>query len=179
MQTELLFNEELIRDAISFELSQGGQVFVHNRVENIAEIAGIIQRTVPDARIAIGHGQMDGDRLEDVMLGFMEAEYDVLVATTIIESRLDISNANTIIINEAHHFGLSDLHQMRGRVGRSNKKHSVICWHHPKYYLPRKPKTPEGHCWFQRHGQRFSDCDARPWYSWCRQPAGRRTKRVY
>ncbi len=124
VQTELhSFNEELIRDAISFELSRGGQVFfVHNRVENIAEIAGIIQRLVPDARIAIGHGQMDGDRLEDVMLGFMEAEYDVLVATTIIESGLDISNANTIIINEAHHFGLSDLHQMRGRVGRSNKK---------------------------------------------------------
>ncbi len=124
VQTELhTFSEELIRDAVSFELSRGGQVFfVHNRVNDIAEIAGIIQRVVPDARIAIGHGQLDGDKLEDVMLGFMEGDYDVLVATTIIESGLDISNANTIIINQAHNFGLSDLHQMRGRVGRSNKK---------------------------------------------------------
>ncbi|MDX2174064.1 MAG: transcription-repair coupling factor [Bacteroidota bacterium] len=124
VQTELhTFNEELIRDAVSYELSRGGQVFfVHNRVNDIAEIAGIIQRMVPDARIAIGHGQLDGDKLEDVMLGFMEGDYDVLVATTIIESGLDISNANTIIINQAHNFGLSDLHQMRGRVGRSNKK---------------------------------------------------------
>ena len=124
VQTELhSFNEELIRDAVSYELNRGGQVFfVHNKVQNIMDIAGIIQRLVPDARIAIGHGQMDGDKLEDVMLGFMEGEYDVLVATTIIESGLDISNANTIIINDAQNFGLSDLHQMRGRVGRSNKK---------------------------------------------------------
>lgn len=124
VQTELhVFDEELIRDAVSYELNRGGQVFfVHNKVQNIMDIAGIIQRLVPDARIAIGHGQMDGDKLEDVMLGFMEGEYDVLVATTIIESGLDISNANTIIINDAQNFGLSDLHQMRGRVGRSNKK---------------------------------------------------------
>jgi len=124
VQTELHnFNEKLIRDAISYEINRGGQVFfVHNKVQNIKDIAGIIQRLVPDARIAIGHGQMDGDKLEDVMLGFMEGEYDVLVATTIIESGLDISNANTIIINDAHNFGLSDLHQMRGRVGRSTKK---------------------------------------------------------
>jgi transcription-repair coupling factor (superfamily II helicase) len=124
VQTELhTFDEELIRDAVSYELSRGGQVFfVHNKVQNIMDIAGIIQRLVPDARIAIGHGQMDGDKLEDVMLGFMEGDYDVLVATTIIESGLDISNANTIIINDAQNFGLSDLHQMRGRVGRSNKK---------------------------------------------------------
>jgi transcription-repair coupling factor (superfamily II helicase) len=124
VQTELhSFSEELIRDAVSYELSRGGQVFfVNNKVSNISEIAGIIQRLVPDARIAIGHGQMDGDKLEDVMLGFMEGDYDVLVATTIIESGLDISNANTIIINDAQNFGLSDLHQMRGRVGRSNKK---------------------------------------------------------
>ncbi len=123
VQTELhVYNEELIRDAVSHELNRGGQVFfVHNKVQSINEIAGIIQRLVPDARIAIGHGQMDGDKLEDVMLGFMEGDYDVLVATTIIESGLDISNANTIIINEAQNFGLSDLHQMRGRVGRSNK----------------------------------------------------------
>lgn len=124
VQTELhTFNEELIRDVVSYELNRGGQVFfVHNKVQNITDIAGIIQRLVPDARIAIGHGQMDGDKLEDVMLGFMEGDYDVLVATTIIESGLDISNANTIIINDAQNFGLSDLHQMRGRVGRSNKK---------------------------------------------------------
>jgi transcription-repair coupling factor (superfamily II helicase) len=124
VQTELhVFGEELIRDAISAELNRNGQVFfVHNKVQNIMDIAGMIQRLVPDARIAIGHGQMDGEKLEDVMLGFMEGDYDVLVATTIIESGLDISNANTIIINDAHNFGLSDLHQMRGRVGRSNKK---------------------------------------------------------
>lgn len=124
VQTELhTFDEELIRDAVSYELNRGGQVFfVHNKVQNITDIAGILQRLVPDARIAIGHGQMDGDKLEDVMLGFMEGDYDILVATTIIESGLDISNANTIIINDAQNFGLSDLHQMRGRVGRSNKK---------------------------------------------------------
>jgi transcription-repair coupling factor (superfamily II helicase) len=124
VQTELHhFDEELIRDAIRFELNRGGQVFfVHNKVQSIVEIAGIIQRLVPDARIAIGHGQMEGHKLEDVMMGFVEGDYDVLVATTIIESGLDISNANTIFINDAHQFGLSDLHQMRGRVGRSNKK---------------------------------------------------------
>ena len=124
VQTELsTFSEEVIRDAVSHELSRGGQVFfVHNKVQSITEVAGMLQRLVPDARIAIGHGQMDGKRLEDVMLGFMEGDYDVLVATTIIESGLDISNANTIIINDAQNFGLSDLHQMRGRVGRSNKK---------------------------------------------------------
>lgn len=124
VETELLgFDEERIRDAIRFELQRGGQVFfVHNKVQSILEIAGTLQRLVPDARIAIGHGQMEGEKLEEVMLGFMEGEYDVLVATTIIESGLDISNANTILINDAHTFGLSDLHQMRGRVGRSNKK---------------------------------------------------------
>ncbi len=122
--TELhTFDEVLIRDAITYEMNRGGQVFfVHNKVQSITEMTGIIQRLVPDARIAIGHGQMDGDKLEDVMLGFMEGDYDILVATTIIESGLDISNANTIIINDAQNFGLSDLHQMRGRVGRSNKK---------------------------------------------------------
>jgi len=124
VQTELhTFNEEIIRDAIMFEVSRGGQVFfVHNRVQNIMEIAGMISRLCPDVKVAIGHGQMEGDKLEQVMLNFVEGEYDVLVATTIIESGLDISNANTIIINQAHMFGLSDLHQMRGRVGRSNKK---------------------------------------------------------
>lgn len=124
VQTELIsFSEEAIRDAISYELSRGGQVyFVHNKVQSIQEVAGIIQRLVPEAIVTVGHGQMEGDKLEDVMLSFIEGEYDILVATTIIESGLDISNANTIIINDSQNFGLSDLHQMRGRVGRSNKK---------------------------------------------------------
>ncbi|TBX70771.1 transcription-repair coupling factor [Flavobacterium silvisoli] len=117
------FNEELIRDAISYEIQRNGQVFfINNRIENIKEIAGMIQRLVPDARIGIGHGQMDGAKLEELMLGFMNGDFDVLVATTIIESGLDVPNANTIFINNANNFGLSDLHQMRGRVGRSNKK---------------------------------------------------------
>jgi transcription-repair coupling factor (superfamily II helicase) len=117
------FSEEVIRDAIGYEVSRGGQVyFVNNRVKNIQEVAGMITRLVPEARIGIGHGQMDGKKLEDVMARFIEGSFDVLVATTIIESGIDISNANTIIINDAHQFGLSDLHQLRGRVGRSNKK---------------------------------------------------------
>ncbi len=117
------FNEELIRDAISFELRRGGQVFfVHNRIKDIDEIANIVLRLVPEARIAVAHGQMKGDQLERKMLKFIEGEYDILVSTNIIESGLDIPNANTIIINHAHMFGLADLHQMRGRVGRSNKK---------------------------------------------------------
>lgn len=117
------FNEVLIRDAVSYELKRGGQVFfVHNRVQNIEEVADIILRLVPDSRVAVAHGQMDGAKLEKTMLKFIEGEYDVLVCTNIIESGLDISNANTIIINNAHMFGLSDLHQMRGRVGRSNRK---------------------------------------------------------
>ena len=117
------FNEEVVRDAISFELRRGGQVFfVHNRVNDIEEVANIIFRLVPDARIGIAHGQMEGDKLEKVMMRFIDGECDVLVSTNIIESGLDIPNANTIIINQAHMFGLSDLHQMRGRVGRSNKK---------------------------------------------------------
>lgn len=117
------FNETIIRDAVSFELRRGGQVFfVHNRVSDIEEVANIIYKLVPDSRIGIVHGKMDGDRLEKTMAKFIDAEYDVLVSTNIIESGLDIPNANTIIINQAHMFGLSDLHQMRGRVGRSNKK---------------------------------------------------------
>lgn len=122
--TELhVFNEKIIKDAVEFEVGRGGQLFfVHNRVQDIDLIAGLIQRLCPSVRVCVGHGQMDGDKLEEVMIRFMNNEYDVLVATTIIESGLDISNANTILINNAHHFGLSDLHQMRGRVGRSNKK---------------------------------------------------------
>lgn len=116
-------NEDIIRDAISYEIQRGGQVFfIHNRIENIKEVAGMLQRLVPDAKIGIGHGQMEGKKLENLMLSFMNGEFDVLVSTTIIESGLDVTNANTIFIHNANNFGLSDLHQMRGRVGRSNKK---------------------------------------------------------
>jgi transcription-repair coupling factor (superfamily II helicase) len=117
------FGEETIRDAVTYEIQRGGQIFfIHNRIENIKEVAGMIQRLVPDAKIGIGHGQMDGKKLEALMLAFMNGEFDVLVSTTIVESGLDVTNANTIFINNANNFGLSDLHQMRGRVGRSNKK---------------------------------------------------------
>ena len=117
------FNEESIRDAVSYEIERGGQIFfIHNRIENIKEVAGMIQRLVPDAKVGVGHGQMEGKKLEELMLSFMDGAFDVLVSTTIIESGLDVPNANTIFINNANNFGLSDLHQMRGRVGRSNKK---------------------------------------------------------
>ena len=117
------FNEEIIRDAVSYEIQRGGQIFfIHNRIENIKEVAGMLQRLVPDAKIGIGHGQMEGKKLEQLMLSFMNGEFDVLVSTTIVESGLDVTNANTIFIHNANNFGLSDLHQMRGRVGRSNKK---------------------------------------------------------
>lgn len=122
--TELhAYQETIIRDAVSHELKRGGQVFfVHNRVSDIESIANIIFKLVPDSKIGIAHGQMEGHQLEKAMVKFIDGEYDVLVSTNIIESGLDIPNANTIIINQAHMFGLSDLHQMRGRVGRSNKK---------------------------------------------------------
>lgn len=122
--TELhVFNDKLIKEAVEFELDRQGQVFfIHNRVADLPQLGGMIRKLVPKARIGIAHGQLEGDALEDVMLKFVSHEYDVLVATTIIEAGLDIPNANTIIINYAHMFGLSDLHQMRGRVGRSNKK---------------------------------------------------------
>ena len=117
------FSEVQIRDGILYELQRGGQVFfIHNRVENIMEMAGLLQRLVPDARIAVGHGQMEGKKLEHTLLRFMNGEYDILIATTIIENGLDVPNANTMFIHNAQNFGLSDLHQMRGRVGRSNKK---------------------------------------------------------
>lgn len=122
--TEIVeFKEDVIRDAIAYEISRGGQVyFVHNRLENITEMSGMISRLVPGVKVAIGHGQMEGKKLEKIMADFIDHEYDVLLATTIIESGIDIPNANTIIINNAQNFGLSDLHQLRGRVGRSNKK---------------------------------------------------------
>ena len=129
------FSEETIRDAIRYEIQRGGQVFfIHNRIENIKEVAGMIQRLVPDAKIGIGHGQMEGKKLEQLMLAFINNEFDVLVSTTIIESGLDVPNANTIFINNANNFGLSDLHQMRGRVGRSNKK--AFCYFiTPPYHM--------------------------------------------
>ena len=135
IHTELAtFSHEVIADAINFEMSRNGQVyFVHDRINGLQEIANLIHKYVPDCRVAIGHGQMPPDRLEKVLMGFMNYDYDVLLSTTIVENGIDISNANTMIINDAHRFGLSDLHQMRGRVGRSNRK--AFC------YLLTPPKT--------------------------------------
>ena len=129
------FSETIIRDAITLEILRGGQVFfIHNRIENIKEVAGLIQRLVPYAKVGVGHGQMEGKKLEGLMLGFMNNDFDVLVSTTIVESGLDVPNANTIFINNANNFGLSDLHQMRGRVGRSNKK--AFCYFiTPPYHM--------------------------------------------
>ena len=140
VQTELgVYGHEIIADAINFEMSRNGQVFfVNDRISNLPEIAALIKKYVPDARVAIGHGQMSPEELEKILIGFMNYDYDVLLSTTIVENGIDISNANTIIINDAHRFGLSDLHQMRGRVGRSNRK--AFC------YLLAPPKsvlTPE------------------------------------
>ncbi len=124
IQTEVhVFNQEFIRDAIYYETERGGQVFfIHNRVHGLAEMRVLIQGLCPDLSIAYAHGQMEGDRLEETILDFMDQKYDVLLCTNIIESGVDIPNVNTIIVNNAHQFGLSDLHQLRGRVGRSNKK---------------------------------------------------------
>lgn len=117
------WDEELIRDAVSYELARDGQVyFINNRIENLKDIAGLIQRLVPDARIITGHGRMEGKELEKNVLDFMDGKYDVLVSTTIVESGVDVPNANTIFINDAQRFGMADVHQMRGRVGRSNRK---------------------------------------------------------
>jgi transcription-repair coupling factor (superfamily II helicase) len=124
IQTKIIgLNEDIIRNAIMYEISRNGQVFfVHNRIENINEIANFLNRLCPEAKIKIGHGQMEGNKIESLMSEFVEGEFDILVSTTIIENGVDIPNANTIIINNSQNFGLSDLHQMRGRVGRSNKK---------------------------------------------------------
>ena len=139
IETELSdFSEELIRDAISFEMSRGGQTFfISNRVENLPEMAGLVQRLVPDARVAMAHGRMDGKEAEETLMSFLEGDIDVLVATSIVENGLDIPNANTMIINNAHQFGLSDLHQMRGRVGRSNRK--AFCYMLIPSYLTLTP----------------------------------------
>ena len=133
--TELTtFGHEVIKDAIEFEMSRDGQVFfVSNRINSLPEIQRLILKHIPDCRVAIGHGQMKPEELENVILGFINHDYDVLLSTTIVENGVDIPNANTIIINDAHRFGLSDLHQMRGRVGRSNKK--AFC------YLLAPPKS--------------------------------------
>ena len=124
VQTEIhLFDEDVIREAIQLEMNRNGQVFfVNNRIQSIYNIEALIKRLIPGCRVAVGHGQMPADKLEEIIVDFIDYEYDVLVATTIIESGIDIPNANTIIINSAHNFGLSDLHQLRGRVGRSNRK---------------------------------------------------------
>ena len=139
IETELSdFSEELIRDAITFEMSRGGQTFfVSNRVENLPEMAGLVQRLVPDARVAMAHGQMEGKEAEETLMRFLEGDVDVLVATSIVENGLDIPNANTMIINNAQQFGLSDLHQMRGRVGRSNRK--AFCYLLIPSYLTLTP----------------------------------------
>jgi len=135
IHTELCtYGHEVIADAINFEMSRNGQVFfVNDRIASLPEIAELIRKYVPDCRVAIGHGQMPPDELERVIMGFINYDYDVLLSTTIVENGIDIPNANTIIINDAHHFGLSDLHQMRGRVGRSNRK--AFC------YLLAPPKS--------------------------------------
>jgi len=139
IETELSdFSEELIRDAIMYEMNRGGQTFfISNRVENLPEMAGLVQRLVPDARVAMAHGRMDGKEAEETLMQFLEGDIDVLVATSIVENGLDIPNANTMIINNAHQFGLSDLHQMRGRVGRSNRK--AFCYLLIPSYLTLTP----------------------------------------
>ncbi len=135
IHTELTtFSSEVIADAINFEMSRNGQVyFVNDRISRLPELKLLIEKYVPDCRVAIGHGQMKPEELEKIIMGFINYDYDVLLSTTIVENGIDISNANTIIVNDAHHFGLSDLHQMRGRVGRSNKK--AFC------YLLAPPKS--------------------------------------
>ena len=135
IHTEIVtFSSEVIKDAINFEMSRNGQVyFVNDRISKLAEIKLLIEKHIPDCRVVIGHGQMKPEELEKIIMGFINYDYDVLLSTTIVENGIDISNANTIIVNDAHHFGLSDLHQMRGRVGRSNKK--AFC------YLIAPPKS--------------------------------------
>jgi len=134
-----VFNDELIRDSIYYEFARGGQVFfVHNRVKTLPDIAAMVKRICPDVTVAVAHGQMDVKKLEETLVGFIEGKFDVLVSTNIIETGLDISNANTIIINNAHQYGLSDLHQLRGRVGRSNRK--AFCY---LFSPPLSVLTPE------------------------------------
>ena len=142
IQTEVTtYSSEVICEAINFEMSRNGQVyFVNDRISRLEEIRRMIERHVPDCRIAVGHGQMKPEELEKIVMGFMNYDYDVLLSTTIVENGIDIPNANTIIINDAHHFGLSDLHQMRGRVGRSNRKAYCYLLAPPLSYLPTESR---------------------------------------
>lgn len=143
IQTQLgTYGHEIIKDAIEFEMSRNGQVFfVNPRINNLTEIARLIEKHIPDCRIAIGHGQMPPEQLEKIIVGFMNYDYDVLLSTTIVENGIDIPNANTIIINDAHKFGLSDLHQMRGRVGRGNRKAFCYLLSPPLSFLPHDSRT--------------------------------------
>jgi len=135
------FNEDVIREAILYEIERGGQVFIiNNRIQYIYELEKLVNKLCPKVKTIVGHGQMEGEKLEQIMLDFVNGEYDVLLATTIIESGLDIPNANTIIVNDAHHFGLSDLHQLRGRVGRSNKKAYCYLLAPPKHTLTKEAR---------------------------------------
>ena len=182
IQTELHeFGEDIIREAIQYELARDGQAFfLHNRVSNIYEVEAVIKKIVPGVRTIVGHGQMEGEKLENVMMSFINGEFDVLISTTIIESGLDIPNANTIIINHAENFGLSDLHQLRGRVGRSNKK--AFC-----YLLApplsdsnaRSTPTPARHRRVFGTGKRVQHCHAGFGHSRRRKPFGCRTERLY
>ena len=174
------FNEHAIKEAIEYELSRGGQVyFVHDKVKNIGHIADMVRKLCPGARVAVGHGQLEGHQLEAVMLDFIEGNTDVLVATTIVENRLDIPNANTIIINEAQNFGLSDLHQLRGRVGRSNRKAFCYLLCPSMHLLAPDAPPPAGHRTVQRPGQRHPHRHEGPRHPRCRRHAGRGTERLH
>ena len=148
IQTEVhVFSHDIIREAVNFEMSRNGQLFlVSNRISSLSDLAALVKREVPDCRVCIGHGQMNPDELESILMGFVNYDYDVLIATSIIENGIDIPNVNTIILNQAQNFGLSDLHQMRGRVGRGNKK--AFC-----YLLALKCRSSvcfTGKCRFQQ-----------------------------
>lgn len=175
------FDEKVIKDAISYEVSRGGQVFfIHNRVDNIRDIQYMIHRLIPGIKSCVGHGQMSGEELETVMHDFVRGDYDVLIATTIVESGLDIPNANTIIINQAQNYGLSDLHQLRGRVGRSNRK--AFCYLlAPAFGISECgcPEAVEGDRGFQRLGEWVQYCHAGFGYSWGREYFRGRAIRFY
>ena len=175
------FDEKIIRSAIEVELERGGQIyFVHNRVESIYEIASRIQELVPAARVVVGHGQMGETELERVMLAFMRHEFDVLVATTIIENGLDIPLANTMLINRADRHGLSELYQLRGRVGRSNRRAYAYLLIPPDTRTDRhRPPTARGAQGVQRSWRGLQDCRARSGTARRRQHAGRRAERPH
>jgi transcription-repair coupling factor (superfamily II helicase) len=175
------YDEVTIRGAIEYELSRGGQVyFLHDKVKNIEFIAGMIRKLVPGARVGVGHGQLEGHKLEEVMLDFIEGNTDVLVCTTIVENGLDIPNANTIIVNEAQNFGLSDLHQLRGRVGRSNKKAYCYLLAPSPHLLPDlSAQAPAGHRAVQRPGQRHPHRHEGPRHPRRRRPARRGAERLH